>query len=449
MKESYNYLKTSNKGSLLAGLLVFLPALVLTAFAISRIILPINNYITAGMPWDSSFNDMAVQVLVNLTLILPIICMYIVSYLQIELGSIGYKISFTLSIGFLFALILNFGNSNLLLFCMISCILATLVGLEETRRNKTKKYSPIVVEKVAIIFLRLSGLIAIAILAGVISYVAIRGSQFISWNFITGDTMSYGQIAQNIATSQPSIGGIREFILGSLIIVGYCEAIAVPLGLGAAIYLAEYAPRNKIVEALRFFIETLAGAPSVIIGLFGYTYFVTLAGMGQSTAAAGLSLAFMILPWNIRVAEEAMRAVPQAYREAAYALGATKWQAIRKTVLLPASPGAITGVLLGFGAAIGETAVLVFTAGGIGTDVLPKHISLTGGQGQQMPVLANWVLAAYKYVRVTGVDITASTVWQWGNVMYAGALVLLMIFFIISIVSLILRNYLTKKTKGT
>jgi phosphate transport system permease protein len=448
LKKSYNNLKNHDKGSLLAGSLVFLPAVVFTIFAIYRIISPINDYVSSGMPWDTSFNSMMVQILVNLPLLLPAIIMFVVAYLQAESNTIGFKVSFALSIGFLCALILNWGNANLLLFCMISNIMATLVGFEETRKNRTKKYAPIVVEKVAILFLRLSGFITIAILVGIISYVAIRGVQFLSLEFLTSDYINYTQMAKQIAASEPITGGIKSFILGSLIIAGYCEAIAIPLGLGAAIYLAEYAPKGKIVETIRFFIETLAGAPSIIIGLFGFTYFVNMAGMGQSTAAAGFSLAFMILPWNIRVAEEAMRAVPQAYREAAYALGATKWQAIRKTVLLPASPGAITGVLLGLGGAIGETAVLMFTAGSIGVDVLPNQISIIGGSGQQMPVLATWILAAYKYVRVNGADVTASTVWQWGNVVYTGALVLLIIFFIISVGALVLRNYLAKKTKG-
>ena len=238
-------------------------------------------------------------------------------------------------------------------------------------------------------------------------------------------------------------------MINNLLVVGFCELIAIPLGLGAAIFLSEYAPDNRFVSALRFFIETLAGAPSIVIGLFGFTFFVKIAGMGVSLPAAGLSLAIMILPWNIRVAEEAMRAVPQAYREASYALGAAKWQTIKRTVLLPASPGVITGILLGVGAAFGETAVLIFTASGMGTTSLPSHISLIGGQGQSMPVLAVWILGAYKYViPPTGTGITATTVWEEANVAYTASLVLLIIFFAISVGALILRNYLAKKTRG-
>jgi phosphate transport system permease protein len=444
------YLKARDKRSLVAASLAFAPGAIISTFVIYQAILSLNEYTAKGMPWDTSFNTLIVSNLLNLTLLVPALIMFVCAYLQAESNSLGYKLLFGISIGFLVGLILNFGNQYLMITCMVTSILATLVGLENSRTNKNKGYSPIVVEKVAIVGLRLAGFISIFIIAGLFSYVAIRGGQFLSWEFLTGDTLSFGVIADNITQGIP-IGGIRIFILGSLILVAYCEIIAIPIGIGASIYLSEYAPKNKFVDTLRFFIETLAGAPSVIIGLFGFTYFVTLAGMGPSTAAAGLSLAFMILPWNIRVAEEAMRAVPQAYREASYALGATKWQTIKKVVLLPASPGAITGILLGFGGAIGETAVLMFTAGGLGTFSLPDQILIPfGGPGQAMPALANWILGAFTFIhsRTGAVQTTASTTWQMANVAYAGALVLLIIFLIISIGAMILRNYLAKKTRG-
>ncbi|MGD6850472.1 MAG: phosphate ABC transporter permease PstA [Candidatus Bathyarchaeia archaeon] len=446
-----NYLKTRNRSSLLAASIAFIPGVVLTVFAFYQIMLPINEYFANGMPWDRSFNGLIVNALLNAILFLPALAMFICAYLEAESNTLGFKISFALSIGLLISLIFNFGNQYLLLFCMISYILATLFGYEVARKNQNKGYSPIVVEKVAILGLRLAALISIIVLAGLVSYVGIRGAENISWEFITGDSLIPREIAERIVQGE-SIGGIRIFIIGSLIIVGYCELIAIPIGIGAAIYLSEYAPKSKFVESLRFFIETLAGAPSVLIGLFGLIYFVKYAGMGFSTAAAGLALAFMILPWNIRVAEEAMRAVPQAYREASYALGATKWQTIRKVVLLPASPGSITGILLGFGKAIGETAVLLFTAGALGVFALPNHLSIPfGGTDQAMPVLSNWILGAFIYVHHNfggDIKVTESHVWQMSNVAYSGALVLLGIFFAISIGAIILRNYLAKKTRG-
>jgi phosphate transport system permease protein len=441
---------------MLAGALMFIPGVIFTVFALYQIVTPINNYIAIGMPWDYSINDLVIELLLNVTLFIPALIMFVAAYLQAEANHLGFKTCFALSIGFLCGLIFNLTDPTLLIICMIFSILATIVGFEVSKKNKQKGYSPIVVEKIAILCLRLAGIITVVILAGLISYVAIRGAQFLSWDFITADALGFKDIADRVVNPElGSIGGIRIYIVGSLIIVGYCEAIAIPLGIGAAIYLAEYAPKNKFVDTLRFFIETLAGAPSIIIGLFGLTYFVHMAGMGMSTAAGGLALAIMTLPWNIRTAEEAIRAVPQAYREAAYALGATKWQTIKKTVLLAASPGVITGIVLGFGAAIGETAVLVCTAGGVGTYRLPDQISLIGMMGkpstvgQEMPFLTSWITGAYNRLSFAPYNPGYnSTGWQMANVMYSGALVLLIIFFVISFSALILRNYLAKKTRG-
>lgn len=448
-RQSINYLKAHSKGSLLAGGLIFAPAVIFTIFAVSQIFAPINNYLAIGAPWDISFNDMLAGTLLNMILLVPPIVMFIAAYLQAESHSLGFKISLVLSAAFLVGAIFNISNLYLLLSSMVLCILGSIAGFAEREKIQGKKDTPIVTEKVAKFGLRLSGIICVATLFGLMGYVAIRGAQFISWDFITGSALDYTSIGRRVVGLEAGpIGGIRDFILGGLIIVGFCEVIAIPLGLGAAIFLSEYAPDNRFISTLRFFIETLAGAPSVILGLFGFTFFVQMAGMNFSLPAAALSLAFMILPWNIRVAEEAMRAVPKVYREASYALGATKWQTIKRTVLLPASPGAITGILLGVGAAFGETAVLIFTAGGLGVTTLPNPISITGGQGQAMPVLAVWILGAYRNIHANGPGITKSLVWQEANVAYSASLVLLLIFLAISIGSLILRNYLAKKTRG-
>ena len=456
MSQLHNYIKTrNNRNNLIAGALIFIPGVVFTVFALHQIIVPINEYITLGMPWDYSINTLLITIVVNITLFIPPIIMFVSAYLQAESNHFGFKICFALSIGFLCGLILNVTDPTLLIFCMIFSILATIVGLGESKKNNQEAYQPIVVEKIAILCLRLTSIITTLILAGLIFYVALRGAQFLSWEFITTDAVSFSTISQRIVDLEAGsigIGGIREFILGSLIIVGFCEAIAIPFGFGAAIYLAEYAPKNRLTETLRFFIETLAGAPSAIIGLFGYSFLCLKLGMGVSLPAGGIALAIMILPWNIKTAEEALKAVPQAYREAAYALGATKWQTIKKTVLLSASPAAITGIVLGFGAALGETAVLLYTAGRVYSDTLPNPISLIGNLGtdthQHMPFVTQWISQGYRYL-VGHYHKGVNTIgWQQENVVFTGALVLLIIFFGISFAALILRNYLAKKTRG-
>ncbi|MDR0492106.1 MAG: phosphate ABC transporter permease PstA [Nitrososphaerota archaeon] len=455
MDQLYTYIKNRDRNSLFAGALIFIPGIVFTIFALYQTIIPINEYITQGMPWDHTIDRLAIDIFLNILLFTPALIMFVAAYLQAESNQLGFKVCFALSIGALGGLIFNLADPTLLIISMTFSILATIVGLEESKKNKHKKYSPIIVEKIAILGLRLSSIIAIAVLVGIIAYVVLRGAQFLSWEFITADNIGAKEIVDQIVSGDPrSIGGIRIFIIGSLILVGYCEAIAIPLGIGAAIYLAEYAPKNKFIDALRFFIETLAGAPSIVIGLFGFAYFVRMLGMGVSIAAGGLALAIMILPWNIRTAEEAMRAVPQSYREASYALGATKWQTIKRTVLLSASPAAITGIVLGFGAAIGETAVIMLTASYKGTNVFPDNISLIGAMGNpslgghDIPTLQMWIMNAYYYI-AQGTNRPSGTInWQLENVMFSGALVLLIIFIGISFVALILRNYLAKKTHG-
>jgi phosphate transport system permease protein len=136
-----------------------------------------------------------------------------------------------------------------------------------------------------------------------------------------------------------------------------------PLGVGTAIYLVEYTREGRLTRAIRFGSECLAGVPSIIFGLFGFVLFVLTLGFGWSILSGGLTLGLMTLPIIIRTSEEALKAVPKAYREVALSLGASKWQAIAGVVLPAALPGILTGVILAVGRAVGETAALIFTAG--------------------------------------------------------------------------------------
>ncbi|MGQ9779798.1 MAG: phosphate ABC transporter permease PstA [Bacillota bacterium] len=159
-------------------------------------------------------------------------------------------------------------------------------------------------------------------------------------------------------------GGILPAIIGTLYVTALALLIAVPVGLGAAIYLAEYTGEGFFTRLLRFGVETLAGVPSIIFGLFGAAFFVYGLRLGLSILAGGLTLALMLLPILIRTAEEAIKAVPHDYREASLALGATKRQTIVRVVIPAAAGGILTGVLLGLGRAVGETAALWLTIGG-------------------------------------------------------------------------------------
>lgn len=200
---------------------------------------------------------------------------------------------------------------------------------------------------------------AIAILISILAFVLGRGLRHISWTFLSAAPVDSGRS-----------GGILPIIAGTLDVTLLGLATATPLGVGTAIYLSEYTRDGALTRLIRFGAECLAGVPSIIFGLFGFVLFVLTLGLGWSILAGGLTLAFMTLPTIIRTSEEALRAVPAAYREVSLSLGASKWQTIRKVVLPAALPGILTGLILGLGRAIGETAAVIFTAG----SSLPRQI---------------------------------------------------------------------------
>ena len=140
-------------------------------------------------------------------------------------------------------------------------------------------------------------------------------------------------------------------------------SLALPLGVGTAVYLTEYTRETRFTRVLRFGTDCLAGIPSIIFGLFGFIFFVVTLKMGWCLLSGGLTLAIMVLPTIIRTSEEAIRSVPKAYREVSFSLGATRWETVLKVVLPNALPGIVTGVMLGIGRSIGETAAVIFTAG--------------------------------------------------------------------------------------
>ncbi|HSW45931.1 MAG TPA: phosphate ABC transporter permease PstA, partial [Phycisphaerae bacterium] len=183
----------------------------------------------------------------------------------------------------------------------------------------------------------------------VIGYILVdiimRGTPALTWSFLTGAPRQAG-----------AAGGIFPAIVGTLSLVAGTVVVAVPLGMASAVYLSEYARQGRWTRMIRNAITTLAGVPSIVFGLFGLGLFVLTLGFGASILAGSLTLACMVLPTIIVASEEALRAVPRAFREGSLALGATKWQSIWKAVLPYALPGMLTGAILGVGRAAGETA---------------------------------------------------------------------------------------------
>lgn len=157
--------------------------------------------------------------------------------------------------------------------------------------------------------------------------------------------------------------GVRSQLFNSFYILFLSLVFSLPIGLGAGIYMAEYAPKNKLTDLIRLSTESLASVPSIVFGLFGMIVFVNKIGLGFTILGGAATLALLNLPILVRVTEESLRAVPRSYREASLALGATMWQTLRKVILPTALPGLITGITLVAGRALGETAILIFTAG--------------------------------------------------------------------------------------
>ena len=194
--------------------------------------------------------------------------------------------------------------------------------------------------------------ITCALLVFLIGYIFYRGLGNLSWELLTTQT-SY--INDTI--------GILPNILNTIYLVALAMVIVLPLGVGAAIYLTEYATNRKLVSMIEFATETLTGIPSIIFGLVGMLFFIQLIGWQTGVLAGGLTLVVMILPTIVRTTQESLKTVPQSYREGSLALGAGKWHMIRTVVLPNAIDGIVTGCILAVGRIVGESAALLYTAG--------------------------------------------------------------------------------------
>jgi phosphate transport system permease protein len=191
-----------------------------------------------------------------------------------------------------------------------------------------------------------------------------KGGATISWEFLS-----------NMPRRGMTEGGIFPAIFGTFLVTMVTAVLAVPMGMFSAIYLNEYAKQNRITRLIRLSIRNLSGVPSIVYGLFGVILFVNIFKFGTSILSAGLTLGLMTLPWTITASEEALKTVPNSYREGALALGATKWQSIRTNVLPQALPGMLTGTVLGLARAAGETAPIMFTGAAFALPFLPKSLS--------------------------------------------------------------------------
>lgn len=282
-------------------------------------------------------------------------------------------------------------------------------------------FSPKTSEKIAFAFLTFAIVIVVAFVLTILSYIATNGIGAISIDFLT-------QGPKNRMTE----GGIFPAIVGTIFLIIGSMAVALPLGILAAIYLNEYAEEGRIVWIIQMAINNLAGTPSVVFGLFGLAMFVKYMGFGASILSASLTLALVVLPVIIRASEEAMATVPPGLREASLALGVTRWQTVRKIVLPIALPGMVTGAILSVGRVAGETAPILLTGAAYFLPRLPTAIS---DQFMALPYHL-FVLAT------SGTNIAATRPIQYGT-----ALVLLLVVLGVNFVAVMIRRHYKKKMR--
>ena len=270
--------------------------------------------------------------------------------------------------------------------------------------------------------LRLAAGINMLALTGVCIFLVWNGSGAISWEFLT-------ESPRRMMTE----GGILPCIVGTFLLAFGSMLVAFPLGVASAVYMNEYGSRAPWTRWLRLGISNLAGVPSVIFGLFGMAFFVTFLGMGVSVISGILTLAVLTLPVIINTTEEALRQVPDAWRESSLALGATRSQTIARVVLPSALPGMLTGAILGLARAAGETAAIMFTAAVFFTPRMPDSIFSS--------VMA---LPYHMYVLATaGTEIEKTRPLQFGT-----ALVLLVLVLGMNLIAIVIRDRLQKARRG-
>ena len=306
----------------------------------------------------------------------------------------------------------------LIMIAPLSIALPVLVVLGAAYFFKDR-ISPRTAELVAFCFITTAAIIVVLILVILLQDIVIHGLPALSWEFLTQSPKDLGRA-----------GGIFPAIVGTLYLVFGAILVALPLGVGTAIYLIEYTREGTATRIIRTTVDLLNGTPSIVFGLFGLAFLVYFLNFGVSLIAGQITLGLMVLPTIIRATEESLKNIPQSLREGSLALGATRWQTIYRVVLPPAIPGIMTGTILSLGRAAGETAPIMFTAVVFSQRYLPS--SLTD------PVMA---LPYHLYILAT--NVPGSSVNKYGT-----ALVLLLLVIGIYAVAIVMRSHFQKKLRG-
>jgi phosphate transport system permease protein len=265
-------------------------------------------------------------------------------------------------------------------------------------------------EKIAFALLTILAVVVVVPIVLVVVYIVVQGIGAVSWEFLTA-----------FPRNGMKEGGILPAVIGTVVLTFGTAIVSIPIAVGAAIYLAEYARDTWLTRTIRLAIINLAGIPSVVYGLFGLGLFVLFLGLGTSIVAGSLTLGLMTLPVVISTAEEALLAVPQRIRVVSRSLGATRWQTVRQVVLPNALPGILTGVILGLERAAGETAPILFTVAAFylpqlprspldQTMALPYHLYVISTQVPGMPLEVQYGTALVLLVMVLSMNLVATII---------------------------------------
>lgn len=265
-------------------------------------------------------------------------------------------------------------------------------------------------EKIAFAILTFLAVVVVVPILLVVSYIIVQGIGAVDWEFLTA-----------FPRNGMKEGGILPAVIGTVLLTFGTAVVSIPIAVGAAVYLAEYARDTRLTRTIRLAIINLAGIPSVVYGLFGLGLFVLFLKLGTSIVAGSLTLGLMTLPVVISTAEEALLAVPQRFRIVSRSLGATRWQSVRHVVLPNALPGVLTGVILGLERAAGETAPILFTVAAFylpqlprspldQTMALPYHLYVVSTQVPGMPLQVQYGTALVLLALVLGMNLVATVI---------------------------------------
>ncbi|ELK46208.1 phosphate ABC transporter permease PstA [Halobacillus sp. BAB-2008] len=282
---------------------------------------------------------------------------------------------------------------------------------------KRRMEGRVAVNKIMMALFGLATAVGLIFLVLLFYRVLTQGIGYLSWDYIS-----------NFPAPYPEEAGIYAGLIGSIFLMIIVAIVSVVIGVATAIYLEEYAPKNKMTDFIRVNIQNLAGVPSIVFGLLGLTFFVYMFSFGYTLLAGGLTMALLILPVIFVAAQESIRSVPAEIKEASYGMGASKWQTIQRVILPAAVPGILTGTIIALSRAIGETAPLIIVGAATAIYTLPESL-----------------LAKYTVMPIQIYNWTGRPQEEWQFVAGAGIIILLAVLLLMNSIAVVIRNKYQKR----